>query len=198
MALNLAAASRKRTLVAGGAASRRDARLVAARRGREAKSRSRATTAWSAPRRRRAPRTGARPSRRAPAASPATPQSDAHTMHRSPAVVLGCTDCHGGNPTVRRRRIVADPRRPGLCRGARAGARAAALPDRLALSVLGQSEAHLHPAQLEAPEYRPLRQPVRLSRRARFLRRLPYRDHRGGRALADGDRRDAVGRRGLQ
>ncbi|MGE0178410.1 MAG: hypothetical protein AB7O91_01155 [Sphingomonas sp.] len=28
-------------------------------------------------------------------------QSDAHTMHRSPAVVLGCTDCHGGNPTVR-------------------------------------------------------------------------------------------------
>ncbi len=26
--------------------------------------------------------------------------SDAHTMHRSPAVVLGCVDCHGGNPTV--------------------------------------------------------------------------------------------------
>jgi hypothetical protein len=28
--------------------------------------------------------------------------SDAHTMHRSPAVVLGCTDCHGGNPAIRR------------------------------------------------------------------------------------------------
>jgi hypothetical protein len=27
-------------------------------------------------------------------------ESDAHTMHRSPAVVLGCTDCHGGNPGV--------------------------------------------------------------------------------------------------
>ena len=26
--------------------------------------------------------------------------SDAHTMHRSPAVILGCTDCHGGNPAV--------------------------------------------------------------------------------------------------
>ncbi|MEA3045996.1 MAG: hypothetical protein QOJ53_328 [Sphingomonadales bacterium] len=26
--------------------------------------------------------------------------SDAHTMHRSPAVVLGCTDCHGGNPAI--------------------------------------------------------------------------------------------------
>jgi hypothetical protein len=27
--------------------------------------------------------------------------TDAKTMHASPAVVLGCTDCHGGNPTVR-------------------------------------------------------------------------------------------------
>jgi hypothetical protein len=27
-------------------------------------------------------------------------ESDAHTMHASPAVVLGCTDCHGGNPSV--------------------------------------------------------------------------------------------------
>ncbi len=29
-------------------------------------------------------------------------ESDAHTMHRSPAVVLGCTDCHGGNPAIAR------------------------------------------------------------------------------------------------
>jgi LVIVD repeat len=28
--------------------------------------------------------------------------SDAHTMHRSPAVVLGCADCHGGNPRIAR------------------------------------------------------------------------------------------------
>src|SRR5688572_17451619 len=27
-------------------------------------------------------------------------ESDAHTMHQSPAVVLGCTDCHGGNPAI--------------------------------------------------------------------------------------------------
>ena len=27
--------------------------------------------------------------------------SDAKTMHTSPAVVLGCTDCHGGNPNIR-------------------------------------------------------------------------------------------------
>src|SRR6218665_707858 len=29
-------------------------------------------------------------------------ESDTHTMHRSPAVVLGCVDCHGGNPRVTR------------------------------------------------------------------------------------------------
>ncbi len=27
-------------------------------------------------------------------------QTDAPTMHRSPAVVLGCVDCHGGNPRI--------------------------------------------------------------------------------------------------
>jgi hypothetical protein len=32
-------------------------------------------------------------------------ESDAHTMHRSPAVVLGCTDCHGGNPTIGNARL---------------------------------------------------------------------------------------------
>ncbi|GAA4812844.1 hypothetical protein GCM10023232_05220 [Sphingosinicella ginsenosidimutans] len=26
--------------------------------------------------------------------------TDQHTMHASPAVVLGCTDCHGGNPRI--------------------------------------------------------------------------------------------------
>jgi hypothetical protein len=28
--------------------------------------------------------------------------SDRHTMHANPAVILGCTDCHGGNSTVKR------------------------------------------------------------------------------------------------
>jgi nitrate reductase cytochrome c-type subunit len=28
-------------------------------------------------------------------------QTDASTMHLNPAVKLGCTDCHGGNSTVR-------------------------------------------------------------------------------------------------
>jgi hypothetical protein len=27
--------------------------------------------------------------------------TDQHTMHASPAVVLGCVDCHGGNPAIR-------------------------------------------------------------------------------------------------
>lgn len=28
-------------------------------------------------------------------------QTDKHTMHANPTVVLGCTDCHGGNPEVK-------------------------------------------------------------------------------------------------
>jgi hypothetical protein len=42
--------------------------------------------------------------------------TDAHSMHRSPLVVLGCTDCHGGNPapglTQRQAHIM--PRNPTL------------------------------------------------------------------------------------
>src|SRR4051794_38129526 len=26
--------------------------------------------------------------------------TDRHTMHRNPAVALGCADCHGGNPLI--------------------------------------------------------------------------------------------------
>ena len=28
-------------------------------------------------------------------------QTDEHTMHANPGVVLGCTDCHGGDATVK-------------------------------------------------------------------------------------------------
>ena len=168
MALNLAT-PRETHPDRRGAGGERDARHRRSSTRPRRKSRSSATTAWSAPRRRRAPRTGARPSRRAPAARSCHTQSDGHTMHRSPAVVLGCTDCHGGNPTVigagRIDRRIA--RRPGLCRGARAGARAAALSDRLALSVLGQSAPDLHPAQHRGAGICALHQPVRLSRGAR-------------------------------
>src|SRR5688572_10891172 len=38
-------------------------------------------------------------------------ESDAHTMHRSPAVILGCTDCHGGYPGAWHWPISANPRR---------------------------------------------------------------------------------------
>ena len=39
---------------------------------------------------------------------------DEHTMHRSPNVVLGCTDCHGGNPTpgLTQRKAHVEPRNP--------------------------------------------------------------------------------------
>ncbi len=40
--------------------------------------------------------------------------TDAHTMHVSPNVVLGCTDCHGGDPTpgLLQRRAHVEPRNP--------------------------------------------------------------------------------------
>ncbi|MDB6015961.1 MAG: hypothetical protein JWR19_450, partial [Pedosphaera sp.] len=39
---------------------------------------------------------------------------DQHTMHSSPNVVLGCTDCHGGNPTpgLTQRKAHVEPRNP--------------------------------------------------------------------------------------
>ena len=104
----------------------------------------------------------------------------------------------------RRRR--ASARRPGARHeqpdyASRATKRAHVLPrypESLALPAQRQPAAQLHAAQPRGAGIRPLHQPVRLSRRARGLRRLPHRGHRGGRALADVDRRDAVGRRGLQ
>ncbi len=40
--------------------------------------------------------------------------TDAHTMHTSPNVVLGCTDCHGGDPTpgLTQRKAHVEPRNP--------------------------------------------------------------------------------------
>ncbi|MCD6048944.1 MAG: repeat protein, partial [Verrucomicrobia bacterium] len=42
--------------------------------------------------------------------------SDNHTMHKSPNVVLGCTDCHGGNPApgLTMRKAHVEPRFPDL------------------------------------------------------------------------------------
>src|SRR5579872_423099 len=39
---------------------------------------------------------------------------DEHTMHTSPNVVLGCTDCHGGNPTpgLTQHKAHVEPRNP--------------------------------------------------------------------------------------
>ena len=60
-------------------------------------------------------------------------KSDERSMHASPAVVLGCTDCHGGDARVVGR-SVARLRRPGLYRRAQPRARAATLPQKLELA----------------------------------------------------------------
>ena len=38
--------------------------------------------------------------------------TDEKTMHRNPAVVLGCTDCHGGDATVMKPAGFDDPKAP--------------------------------------------------------------------------------------
>ncbi len=79
---------------------------------------------------------------------------------------------------------------------ARASARTAALSR--AMAVERESRAHLYAAEQREPGIRPLRQPVGLSRRARSLRCMPHGDHRSVDPQHALDRRDAVGRRGVQ
>ena len=84
--------------------------------------------------------------------------------------------------------------RPGLRRRARPGARAAAVS-----REPGTARRSANPKRSyallnrEAPEFVRFVNPTRLPRRARGLRRLPHRDDRGGRALADGDRARCCG-----
>ena len=85
------------------------------------------------------------------------------------------------------------PRSPRLRRRARPGACPAQIPGKLALAFFGEPEAHLYPAQPRSARIRQVRQPERLPRGARGLRRVPHPDDRGGRTLDDGDRRLAVG-----
>jgi hypothetical protein len=125
-------------------------------------------------------------------------ESDAHTMHASPAVVLGCTDCHGGNPSVGNAQTAS--RGPNHPEYIAARDRAHVLPRFPGAWHWPSSANPVRSYALLNREagVRPLRQSVRLPRRARILRRLPYRGDRGRRALADGHGRDALGRRRLQ
>ena len=186
----------------GGAGARRpDRRVVGSARPRARRPRS-ATTAWSAPRRRRAPRTGPTPTPRAAsrAKAAASPATSRPTPHHAPLA--------GGGARLRRlpwRQSEGQRRfrawRTTIPRYIAARDRAHVLPryrGRLAFPVERQSGAHLHLAEPGIARVHPLHQPQRLSRRARQLRRLPYRGDRGGRALAHVVGRDAVGRRRLQ
>ena len=183
-------------LAAAGGAARLALPRCAARRRR---ARSRSTRDYAT-----APRRAARPDAEAEAEAKSAGCSSCHTATDAPTM----HDDRGGGARLRRlprrrrrgrRRRRAWPRRSALCRAARPGARAAALSARPGTIPSSANPKRSYTLlNREAPEYHPLRQPVRLSRRARSLRRLPHRGDRGGRALADGDRRDVLGRRGLQ
>ncbi len=81
-------------------------------------------------------------------------------MHRSPAVVLGCTDCHGGDATVSGDPASAQQNTPAYVAARRPGACSAALPEQLALPVSRQSAAQLHAAEPRGAGIHPLREPV--------------------------------------
>ena len=85
-------------------------------------------------------------------------KTDAPTMHVSPAVRLGCVDCHGGNPSVRGNSQLPHDH-----------------PD-----YVGQSEALLCAAQSGIARICEVREPVGLSSRARGLWELPHPVDRGG------------------
>ena len=115
-----------------------------------------------------------RPTARAPAASPATPRRDAKTMHASPSVTLGCTDCHGGDATREGGGHAGiEAVRGRAAPGPRASRRTAEI-----WKSVGQPRAVLHGAPRGEPGLRPLREPGRPAGRPHVLR-LPATSERG-------------------
>ena len=116
-------------------------------------------------------------------------RSDRKTMHANEAVVLGCTDCHGGDATASAPPGETYSADDGNKRGWSAGyfeamEKAHVLPrypDSWKPSA--NPEAQLHRLLNGGAGVRPLRQSRRLPRRARGLRRLPHADHRGRRTI---------------
>ena len=88
--------------------------------------------------------------------------TDAHTMHDSPNVVLGCTDCHGGNRGARSRHS----------RRARAPAESGVLGN------VGESAELDDAAQSRVAGVHPLRQSRRPARGGAGVRALPRRHRR--------------------
>ena len=118
-------------------------------------------------------------------------------MHRSPAVVLGCTDCHGGNPQVRGDPALAhnDPAYVAARDNAHVLPR---YPESWHWPISANPRRSYALLNVESPEYVRFNNPSDYRAVRDLLRRLPHRDHRGGGALDHVDRRDAVGRRCLQ
>ena len=123
--------------------------------------------------------------------------TDRHTMHQNPGVILGCADCHGGDPKVTVAQAIS-PESRRVQGGARAGARAAALHEDVALALVGHARAHVRQAQSRVARVRALHQPGRPAHRARGVRRLPPADHPGLGAQHHGHVGHALGRRLVQ
>ena len=124
-------------------------------------------------------------------------QTDATTMHSNPAVNLGCTDCHGGNSSVR------------LTGGAQRGSDAYTKAFESAHVLPRFPKSWHYPSSAnpertytllnrESPEFVRFINPSDYRIAQRSLRRVSHGDHRSVGAQPAFDRRDAVGRRGVQ
>ena len=123
-------------------------------------------------------------------------------MHEATTVVIGCTDCHGGDAQANAGGAAAGQRRVRgrPARGARAAAASQAMgrSERSRPHQLGQPGAQLHAAQPRVAGVHPLRQPGRPARLRADLRRLPRQGDASDGAQPDDHLGDALGRRRLQ
>ena len=127
-------------------------------------------------------------------------KSDRKTMHATEAVVLGCTDCHGGNATVISPTGETYSADDGKVRQwsavvHRRDGQAHVLPrypDHWKTSA--NPDPQLHVAAQGIARIRALRQSGRPARRRRSLQRLPSADRRGEQEKPDGERGDVLGR----
>ena len=86
--------------------------------------------------------------------------SDAQTMHRSPAVVLGCADCHGGNRAITRPEGAQPHDDPAYVARASRAHVLPRYPDAWHFPSSANPQRSYTLLNREAPEYRPLHQPV--------------------------------------
>ena len=122
--------------------------------------------------------------------------TDAASMHKNPGVVLGCTDCHGGNAEVKAAGIGhQDPQYRKLTEEAHV---LPTMPETWHYPSSANPKQSYTLLNKESPEYIRFVNPSDYRVVREVLRRLPPQPDPRRRAQPDGDRRHALGRRLVQ